>query len=95
MGIGGDPRAPRLRASIGSCAAGRHADTAGGGPRGRSSAFCGATDAPRDVDIRSRRDCPQRPSYWAVASFCARPWMLSCAAVYGNVQCCSWIFEPS
>ena len=72
---GGDPRAPRLRASIGSSGAtavGR-ADAADGGPRGRSSALRGATDAPRDGDIPSRRDRPQRQSHWAVASFCARP----------------------
>ena len=38
MGIGGDPRAPRLRASIAGAAAGRRADAAGGGPWDRRSA---------------------------------------------------------
>ena len=64
-------------------AAGRRADAAGGGPRGRSSALCDSTDAPRDADIRSRQDRPQRPSSWAVAASCTWP-QLGRAGVIGS-----------
>ena len=64
-----------LAAHVSAAAAAGRADAAGGGPRSRSSAPGGSTDAPRDGDIRSRRDRPQRPSYWAVEAFCARSCM--------------------
>jgi hypothetical protein len=65
---GGSPDGRRRLSSRASAArvsgavAGRHADEAGGELRGRSSAHCGSTDAPRAGDMISRRDRPRRRS---------------------------------
>ena len=59
-------------ADVAGAAAGARADAASGGRRGRSTTFRGATDAPRDGDMRGRRDCRQRQSWWVVTPFRAR-----------------------
>ena len=65
MGVGGDPRAASrvscaANPAISGAAAGRRADAACGGPGHRSSALCGATDAPRAGDADSRREGARR-----------------------------------
>ena len=80
---GGDLRAASLTAvaAVAGAAVGGRADAASGGPDGRSMVLRGATDTQRDGDMRSRRDRPQRPSYWAVVSFCVCASSDSCVGV--------------
>ena len=63
-GSSGDRRvASRATANaVAGTAAGGRADEASSGTDGRSMVFRGSADEPRDGDMRSRRDRPQRRS---------------------------------